>query len=422
MLLTNRLTLLSAPAGYGKTTLIESVLRASSDLDYGWLSLDADDSDLVQLFCGITAALRRIAPQFGNILAELLLNRAAIDVAPRRLTGLLINEVVRSLPRPFLLVLDDLHLVQNPTVFSELDFLIERMPDNMHLVVTTRVDPPMSLARLRARRHVAEIRLDDLRFTADETESFFTQIGQRVAPAKVRQMNERFEGWAAGLCLAAASLSRGTPAGDRPIGSSVSPVAQAEVFAFLAQEVVDHLEPWLRSFLLATSVLADLTAPLCQAVTGDTRTAERLAELARLSLFITSVEPDTNAATGPTYRYHALFAEYLQDRLRRDLGIEELRRIHGLAARAEASPSRATHHFVAARLWSDAAAAIVGAAPGMLRAGLADRLGVWIAVVPAEARTNEAMMALAKPARALVQTPRRDLLSNYCPDFQLVRS
>ena len=208
--LDGRLTLLSAPAGFGKTTLVVTWLYALEKKGTGkriaWFSLDESDNDPVRFWGGLVAALQSIWPGIGQ--EALSMFKSARPVPVETILTVLVNEITSLAEEgPFLLVLDDLHVVTTPQIISALAFLLEHLPAGLHLVVTTRVDPILPLPRLRARQQVAEIRIAELRFTAEETVTFLNQcMGLNLSEADIHALEARTEGWIVGLQMAALSL------------------------------------------------------------------------------------------------------------------------------------------------------------------------------------------------------------------------
>lgn len=362
-------TLISAPAGYGKTTLLASLPSIMPELRIAWLSLEGEENDPPRFLGALIAALQRLNPAVG---AGAL---ASLTSEPRHVVALLINEIIEHLPSPFALILDDLHFVTEPRIHAALDFLIERLPPQMRLVIATRHDPPLALARLMARRQIAEVRRPHLSFTPDEVARLLNDsLGLGLAPAELDALTARTEGWAAGLCLLASSLERITTQSGR--AALLTGLAQTDryVFDFLAAEVLDHQESAVRTFLLRSSILSELTAPLCAAVTGEPESGRLLAELYQKNLFLVLDESGS-------YRYHALFAEFL----RRRLAEEEpalLAELHHRAAVAQPSPTRAIGHFLAAERFAEAAEAIEDAGPRLLLEGLSATLSRWGQPIP----------------------------------------
>ena len=258
------LVLVCAPAGYGKTSLLASWARHCPQ-PVAWLSLDASDNDPARFWRHAVAALDAVCPGIGERVGPLL-----GPPAPQSFEGLvtaLINELAaRSGPSDVPLVLDDYHLVGSQPVHASLGFLLDHLPPGLHPVLASRADPPLALARLRARGQLTELRDAELRFTADEAAAFLRETaGADLPDAAVAALTARTEGWAAGLQLAALSL-RGQPDVDRFVAAFTG--SHRFVLDYLTEEVLEHQPEQMRAFLLETSVLQRLNGPLCDAVTA----------------------------------------------------------------------------------------------------------------------------------------------------------
>ncbi len=391
----HRLTLLSAPAGYGKTTLLAALFHAFPSFPLTWLSLDEEDNDPTRFLAAVVAALHYLNPSCGTTAQMLLSSLPNPGAEARRIVGALINDVLKVFPDPFVLILDDVHLITEPLIFGALDYLLERMPPQMHLVVGTRHDPPLALARLRARGQVAELGLANLRFTDDEATLFLNEkLHLGLAPEDLTLLQARTEGWPAGLRLLAASLERIAAPEERP--AFVAQLAHTDryVFDFLAEEVLDRQPPNVRTFLLETSILPELTVPLCNAVTGRGDAEAILMDLDRRNLFITSVSPPVTGPAAhstswtpgpPVYRYHALFAGFLQQQLAQEMP-ERARDLHRRAAEAQSDPFRAMRHYLVGKWWHEAAETIERIGEEMIKQGLLTTLTGWIEALPASVR------------------------------------
>jgi LuxR family maltose regulon positive regulatory protein len=379
------LTLLSAPAGYGKTTLLAELSSAFPELRLAWLSLDEDDNDPARFLVALIAAVQQSNPACGAIAQTLLVSLTNPAAEVRRVIDALINNVLECQLEAYL-ILDDLHLITEPAIYALLNYLLERLPSSMHLAVTARRDPPLSLARLRARGQLYEIRLPDLRFTFDEAASFLNEkLCLDLSHDDLSALQSRAEGWVAGLRLLAGSLDRMETSADR--SAFIRHLAHTDryVFDFLAEEVLKRQEPKIRTFLLETSILPELTPALCQAVTGRSDAGRFLEDLYRRNLFLVEVpmpQPEPGD-TGVAFRYHALFAEFLRGQLATEMpgrSVELNRRAaHALAPTA---PARAIAHFLIAELWEDAAQMIEGIGALALRQGLLESLSSWISSLP----------------------------------------
>ncbi|HEY1002195.1 MAG TPA: hypothetical protein VGD83_21400, partial [Streptosporangiaceae bacterium] len=264
--LSRGLVLVCAPAGYGKTSLLASWARNSRH-PVAWLSLDASDNDPARFWRHAVAALDAVYPGIGERVGPLL-----GPPAPQSFEGLvtaLINELAaRSGPGGVPLVLDDYHLVGSQPVHASLGFLLDHLPPGLHPVLASRADPPLGLARLRARGQLTELRDAELRFTVDEAAAFLRETaGADLPDTAVAALTTRTEGWAAGLQLAALSIR-----GQRDVDGFVAAFTGSHRFVldYLTEEVLEHQPEPLRAFLLETSVLQRLSGPLCDAVTART--------------------------------------------------------------------------------------------------------------------------------------------------------
>jgi LuxR family maltose regulon positive regulatory protein len=419
-LVSRPLTLLSAPAGYGKTTLLAALPPTYPDLSLAWLSLDEEDNDPVRFLTAFTVALQRLDPACGATAQTLLTGLANPGAEIWRVVSVLINDVLETLSDPLALILDDLHLIIEPAIFVALDYLLEHMPPQMHLVVATRVDPPLALARLRARGQVAELRLAELRFTDEEAMTFLNNhLGLGLSAGDLALLQSRTEGWAVGLRLLASSLDHITSPEERR--TFIHHMARTEryIFDFLAEEVFNRQKPEVRAFLLETAILPELTSGLCQAVTGRADAGAKLEELYRRNLFLVQVSPLQGQASsafplygdrrvsrldqprpktnylkpayppkGETrYRYHDLFAGFLRHKLQQEMP-ERVPDLHLRAAQAESDPGRAVGHYLAAARWPEAAELIEQIGAEMFNRGYLETLSRWINALPAAVRES----------------------------------
>ncbi|GIK71720.1 MAG: hypothetical protein BroJett021_07080 [Chloroflexota bacterium] len=302
-----RLTLVSAPAGFGKTTLV-SAWVAQGGRPVAWLSLDVGDNDPTRFLVYLTTALQRIAPELGaGVLAAL---RSPQPPPLEALLTALVNELASGAP-PALLVLDDYHVIESASVGEALAFLIEHLPPPLHLVIATREDPPLPLARLRARGQLTEVRAADLRFTVDEAAAFLNQaMGLNLSADAIAALEARTEGWIAGLQLAAISMHG--HGDDRAAFIDSFTGSHRFVMDYLVEEVLAQQTTDVQRFLLRTSILERMCAPLCEAVVGERATngQEMLALLERANLFLVPLDSERR-----WYRYHHLFGDLLRQRL-----------------------------------------------------------------------------------------------------------
>jgi LuxR family transcriptional regulator, maltose regulon positive regulatory protein len=323
-----KLTLVSAPAGFGKTTLVSEWV-AGCRRPVAWLSLDEGDNDPTRFLIYLVAALQTIAAQHssaGNIGAGVLAVLQSPQPPPTEaILTLLLNEI-STIPGNFVLVLDDYHVIDakpvdaSTSVDDALAFLLEHLPPQMHLVIATREDPPLPLARLRARRQLSELRAADLRFTPAEAAAFLNQVmGLNLSAENITALETRTEGWIAGLQLAALAL-RGaisTP-GHKDATSFIRSFTGSHHFVldYLLEEVLHQQSKDIQAFLLHTSILDRLCGPLCDAVLLNTSASgqETLVSLERANLFIFPLDNERR-----WYRYHHLFADLLRQRLQQHI-------------------------------------------------------------------------------------------------------
>jgi len=303
--LARKLTLVSSPAGFGKTTLL-SEFASICDRPVAWFSIEGEDNDLVRFFSYLIDSLQRVNPGYGESVYPAL--QSPKPERTESLLTLLINEVNADFS-PFILVLDDYQLIESQAIHEALDFILDHQPEQMHIMIATRADPPLPLSRLRARDQLTEIRQDDLRFIGAEADTFLNQVmGLGLGDHDVEVMERRTEGWAAGLQLAALSL-REQPDKNQFIKTFAG--SDRYILDYLGQEVLDKQNEQTRSYLLQTSILDRLSAALCEEITGISNSQEILEQLERDHLFIIPLDQERR-----WYRYHGLFKDYLRKVLR----------------------------------------------------------------------------------------------------------
>jgi LuxR family maltose regulon positive regulatory protein len=309
-----RLVLVAAPAGFGKTTLLAQWLAAAeaSRRRVAWLALDAGDADLRRFLTHLVAAIRTAEPEAGVDALALL---EAGDTTPTDAVLVSLINDLDMLADPTVIALDDYHVIDASAVHEAVTFLLDNLPPQVTLAMTTRADPPLALSRLRARGELVELRAADLRFTSEEADAFLNEVmGLHLEPAMVSALGERTEGWAAGLQLAA--LSARTRAGAVDVSGDVARFVEAFsgshrfVLDYLVEEVLDRQPHDVRAFLLDTSVLEELTGDLCDALTGRSDGQPMLETLERENLFVIPLDDERR-----WYRYHHLFADALRARL-----------------------------------------------------------------------------------------------------------
>ena len=326
-----RLTLISAPAGFGKTTLLSSwMAQAAPSLHIAWLTLDPDDDDAIRFLEYLTAALQQADPALGEATSRLL---TAEETRP---TDQIVTELVNELThfsKPLVLVLDDYHCIDAQAVHAIIGFLLEHGPPGLRLMMATREDPPLALARLRADSQLTEIRLHDLRFTSEDATRLFNESATLDLTAEdVAVLEARTEGWPAGLSMAALALQSLTPDGVDPSRQRTRFIqafagSNRYVFDYLVEEVLQRQPQAVQEFLLQTSILSQLTAPLCAAVTAQDNAKATLQRLERTNLFVIPLD-----STRTRYRYHRLFADLLQAQLHSRYAAEDVANLHRRAS------------------------------------------------------------------------------------------
>jgi LuxR family transcriptional regulator, maltose regulon positive regulatory protein len=305
-----KISVISAPTGYGKTTLLAHWLQVEkAEVRFAWVSLDEQDDDPIRLWRHIVEALRRVVPEEEGLGADVLVGMSAVGQQFVEITlPLLINELA-ELPRRVVVVLDDYQYMGAGQAHESVAYFLEHLPENVHLVVSSRSDPPLPLGRLRAMGEMNEIRTEQLAFTEKEAECLLNErMGLGIGPDDLSLLVERTEGWPAGIYLASLSLrdKEEKHAFIESFGGS-----DRYVVGLLGEEVLAGIDEHVRRFLLETSVLRRLTGPLCDAVTGGEGSARILRELASSNLFVVALDEQ-----GEWYRYHHLLSELLLYELR----------------------------------------------------------------------------------------------------------
>lgn len=380
--------LVSAPAGFGKTTLLTEWLAGGGarTRPTAWLSLDRRDGDPAVFWSYVVAAVRKVAADVGtDALSTLQSTPAGLESV---VTSLL-NDL-DGLADDVVLVLDDYHLVESLEVQESMLFLVEHLPERLHLVVASRADPPWPLAGLRARGELLEVRAADLRFTSQETAAYLNgAMGLDLTAADVAALEARTEGWIAALQLAALSL-RGR---DDPAGF-IAEFAGDDRFVvdYLVDEVLDRQTDDVRTFLLETSILNRLTAPLCAAVTGRSDARAILEALERANLFLVALDDRRQ-----WYRYHHLFGDVVRARL----ADEEPERVAVLHRRAsdwfdaDGDRAEAVRHALAAEDFAKAAELIELGIPDLRQARQDATQQAWLAALPRRVFANRPVLSLA---------------------------
>ena len=369
----HRLTLISAPAGFGKTTLLSEWVEGC-DRPTAWLALDEEDSDLARFLTYLITALQTVAAEIGAAVLP------ALDSSPlmpiESLLTTLINDIAAT-QASFILVLDDYHVVDSQAIDDAVTFLLEHLPPQMHLAITTREDPNLPLARLRVRDQLTELRVADLRFTTYEAAEFLNRVmGLDLSAEDVATLETRTEGWIAGLQLAALSMHT-----QHDVSGFIRAFAgnHRYIMDYLVEEVLKRQPQPVRDFLLQTAILDRLNGPLCDAVTGQVGGSARLEALQRGNFFVVPLDDHRH-----WYRYHHLFAEVL----RAYLMAEQIADISALHRRASewyeqnSSPAEAIHHALAGEDFERAADLVELAVPVIRQSRQEAALLAWLQRLP----------------------------------------
>ncbi len=357
------LTLISAPAGFGKTTLVSNwindlqeettsqekiVIRKSKIVNrIAWLSLDHEDNDLTRFLNYLVVALQTITKNIGEGVLGSLQSPQPPPIESTLTT--LLNEIT-TVQDNFILVLDDYHIIDSKPVDNALSFLIEHLPSQMHLVIATREDPQLPLARLRVRGQLTELRASDLRFTSSEAAEFLNRVmNLNLSEENIAALETRTEGWIAGLQMAALSMQ-----GREDTAGFIKAFTGSHHFVldYLVEEVLQRQPEQVRSFLLRTSILDRLTGSLCDFVTGQENSREMLEALERSNLFVVPLDDKRQ-----WYRYHHLFADVLQAHSMKEQS-EQVFTLHRRASEwyeQNGIPSDAIHHALVAKDYERAA-------------------------------------------------------------------
>ena len=384
-----KLTLVSGPAGFGKTTLLAEWVAATpvSERPAAWVSLDQSDNDPALFWAYFITALQAIQSGVGENALSLLQSSQ-----PPPIEGLLttlINEIT-TIPHDFVLVLDDYHVIDAQPVHSGITFLLDHLPSQMNLVIATRADPPLPLARLRGRGELTELRASDLRFTPDEMTAFLNNVMDlNLSPEDIATLEARTEGWIAGLQLAALSME-----GEQDVSGFIAAFSGSHryVIDYLAEEVLNRQSHSTRTFLLETSVLDRLAGSLCDAVTGRGDGQATLEMLEDSNLFLVPLDNERR-----WYRYHQLFGNSLRNRLH--LGQpDQVPELHDRASRwceDNGLIAEAISHALQAKDFERTAYLVEQAARSMVARGEVTTLLAWLEALPGELIRSRPQLCLA---------------------------
>ncbi len=393
-----KLTLIAAPAGFGKTTLVSEWVEGI-DRPTAWLSLDEGENDPTRFLAYLVTALQTIAATLGEGVLGVL--QSSQPPPPEAILTALLNEIT-TLPDQFVLVLDDYHVIDAKPVDLALTFLVEHLPPQMHLVIATREDPLLPLARLRARGELTELRAADLRFTPSEAAEFLNSVmGLNLSPGNIAALEDRTEGWIAGLQLAALSM-RGRE--DIPEFIRAFTGDHRYILDYLVEEVLTRQPEPVRSFLLQTAILDRLSGSLCDAVTGQEKGNVRLEALEHGNFFVVALDD-----TRHWYRYHHLFAEVLSAHLLAEQP-DQVATLHRRASEwyeQQGSAVDAIRHALAAADFARAADLVELGVLAMLRSRQEATLLDWLKVLPDEVLRCRPVLSVAY-AHVLLSSGERE--------------
>ncbi|MBK7319502.1 MAG: helix-turn-helix transcriptional regulator [Anaerolineales bacterium] len=393
-----RLTLISAPAGFGKTTLVSEWV-ADCGRPTAWLSLDEEDGDLTRFFVYFISALQTIAPNIGEQALGVLQTPQPPPIESILTT--LLNEVI-AVTDNFIFVLDDYHMLDSKAIDNALNFLVDHQPPQLHLVITTREDPNLPLARLRVRNQLTELRVTDLRFIPSEAAEFLNQVMDlNLSTEEVSALEIRTEGWIAGLQLAVLSMQ-----GRQDVHGFIHAFAgdHRYIVDYLVEEVLRRQPESIRNFLLQTAILDRLNGPLCDAVTDQLGGKERLETLQRGNFFLIPLDDKRH-----WYRYHHLFADVLRMHLMTEQP-DQIPILHRCASEwyeQNGSTSEAIHHALAAQDFERAANLIERAVPEARRNRQETQLLNWLKAIPDEVLQYRPVLSVHY-AGTLLQTGQLD--------------
>lgn len=374
------LTLISALAGSGKTTLVSNWLWQDGP-PAAWLSLDEADNEFIRFWTYLIVALQTVQPGLGQTALAALqaagFGSLATSLPIEKLLTSLINDLA-ALADQLILVIDDYHLIETAEIHRSLNFLLDHLPSQLHLVIITREDPPLPLPRLRVRRQMAELREKELRFTTAEAAQFFNQtMGLNLRPEDIDVLERRTEGWVAGLQMAALSMQA---LADSTHFIEAFSGDDHYIVDYLIVEVLDHQPEPVRQFLLQTAILQRLTAPLCDAVTGQKNGQEVLTYLGQANLFLIALDNRRE-----WYRYHHLFRDLLGYQLGQAASEAEIKQLHQRATAWYAQhdfTDEAIHHALAAEDVNRAADLIEAVWSKLVGQGQLARLLGWLEKLP----------------------------------------
>lgn len=382
-----KLTLVSAPAGFGKTTLVRAWAQ-QSPTPVAWLSLDEEDNDPARFWAYVIAAQQTIHPAFGATAMTAL--QAPQPPPMDNVVTTLINAWTAS-SAPIVLTLDNLHVITNPAIHDAIIFMLKHMPSHIHLILASRADPPWPLARLRARAEMIEIRARDLRFKGEEATAFLrTTMGLLLSAEEITALATRTEGWIVGLQMAALALQQHHNAAEfiHAFGGS-----HRFILDYLIEEVLNQQTPDVRDFLLKTSILDRMSASLCEAVTGVTQSQTLLTRLDQDNLFLTPLDGERRG-----YRYHQLFADLLRHRLQQTMPeqVADLHRRAGAWYENQGHIAPSVKHALVAGDVTRVERLVAGNALSLIYHGNLTTVADWLKAIPQDTLQARPWLAVAK--------------------------
>ena len=372
----HKLTVITAPAGFGKTTLAVAVTQALQNVPIAWVRLSETENEVPAFMHAVVSAWHHLYPhQFANS-RGILQNRARAHWELSPVLGTFVNELLTIEAPLAVMILDDYQRIHAPAVHQGVEALLEKSPPHVRLLLTSRAQPPLPISRLRLRGDVALFDLHDLEFTREEIQAYFQEIwGIALTPAEGELLLHRTGGWVASLHLFALALQQGDSTNrlqDVMRGASGS---NQLVYELLAEEVFLRQPPEIREFLIHTAILSELTPQLCRAVLAQENGADLLETVARRNLFLL---PQEGALR---YRYHDLFREFLQHRLA-TRPPEFIRELHRRAGEAHPDPAEKIRHYLVAEEWNNAAKVLVQEGEKLLAEGHMQLVEQWIGKLP----------------------------------------
>ncbi len=393
-----KFTLISAPAGFGKTTLLSEWVHQSRH-PVSWLSIDKTDNDPVTFLTYIVAALQTINESIGQTSLQLLYSP---QLMPYETVVVALINSLTPFPRDFVLVLDDYHHIESKPIHDILFFLLEHMPQRMHLVLSSRSDPPLTLSRLRSHQHLTEIRAADLCFTSEETSLYLQKYLEINLPdEEIALLESRTEGWITGLQLAALSMK-----GRNNLSDFIADFTgdNRYIVDYLMEEVLNRLPENIQTFLLSTCLLDPLSGPLCDSVTEEKNSQQVLISLEKANLFIFALDSERN-----WFRYHRLFADSLRQRLLQSSG-EQVPELHRRACdwyEQNGFKMEAVEHALEARDFDRAAYLLEGIAESVWDRGQQVKLVEWFDSLPERILSSRPLLCVLD-ARALIMSGKQE--------------